>query len=89
MIDLHTHSTYSDGTMTPIEILKEAEKKKVSILAITDHDSVGAYKNLEKETISKYFSGHLIVGAELNGMYKKARIELICYKWEHKKVDKF
>ena len=30
MIDLHTHSIYSDGTMTPIEILKEAEKKKVS-----------------------------------------------------------
>lgn len=89
MIDLHTHSIYSDGTMTPIEILKEAEKKKVNILSITDHDSVGAYKNLEKENISKYYSGHLIVGAELNCIYKKARIELICYNFDYKKVDKF
>lgn len=89
MIDLHTHSIYSDGTMTPIEILKEAEKKKVSILSITDHDSVGAYKSLEKENISKYYSGHLIVGAELNCIYKKSRIELICYNFDYKKVDKY
>lgn len=89
MIDLHTHSTYSDGTMTPIEILKEAEKKKVNILSITDHDSVGAYKNLEKENIKKYFSGQLLVGAELNCIYKKSRIELICYNFNYREVDKY
>ena len=40
MIDLHTHSTFSDGTMTPEELVKYAEKRGVEVLALTDHDTV-------------------------------------------------
>lgn len=38
-IDLHVHSTYSDGTMTPAELLKLAEKTNLAAFALTDHDS--------------------------------------------------
>lgn len=37
-VDLHIHSYYSDGTMSPQEILDEAIKKNIGLLAITDHD---------------------------------------------------
>ncbi len=37
--DLHIHSLYSDGTMSPGEILKEAEKNGVGLLAVADHDT--------------------------------------------------
>ncbi|WP_415238617.1 PHP domain-containing protein, partial [Seleniivibrio woodruffii] len=40
MIDLHCHSTYSDGTFSPSKLLEYAEKRGVEVLALTDHDTV-------------------------------------------------
>lgn len=39
MIDLHVHSTYSDGTLTPKELVDLARTKKLSAFALTDHDT--------------------------------------------------
>lgn len=39
-IDLHVHSTASDGTLTPSEVVCEAKKKNLSTIALTDHDTV-------------------------------------------------
>src|SRR5690242_9568183 len=38
-VDLHTHTTCSDGTLTPRELVAEAIKRGVRVLAVTDHDS--------------------------------------------------
>ena len=40
IIDLHIHSTFSDGTLTPTEIVKLAEKKQIKVIAVTDHDTI-------------------------------------------------
>ena len=40
MIDLHTHSTFSDGTLTPTELIREAERTGVTAIALTDHNTV-------------------------------------------------
>ncbi len=45
--DLHTHTRYSDGTMTPLEIADRATEKGVSLLAIADHDMVDGSIELE------------------------------------------
>ena len=42
MIDLHTHTTASDGTYSPIQLIDYAIEKKLKALAITDHDTVEA-----------------------------------------------
>ncbi len=39
-VDFHTHSTCSDGTLTPTELIKLAEETGLSAIALTDHDSV-------------------------------------------------
>lgn len=39
IVDLHVHSTASDGTFTPAELVKEAQKKELSAFALTDHDT--------------------------------------------------
>lgn len=39
MVDLHTHSNKSDGSMSPTELIIHAKKSGVSILALTDHDT--------------------------------------------------
>ncbi len=41
-IDLHTHTNFSDGTLDPRELLHKAEQKKLTAIAITDHDEIGA-----------------------------------------------
>ena len=43
-IDLHIHSTASDGTLTPSEILEMARQLKLGAVAITDHDTIAGVK---------------------------------------------
>jgi len=43
IFDLHSHTTYSDGVLTPLELIQRAKDKGVDVLAITDHDTVDAY----------------------------------------------
>ena len=43
-IDLHIHSTASDGTLSPAEIFKLAQKLKLRAIAITDHDTIDGSK---------------------------------------------
>ncbi len=38
--DLHTHSVFSDGTYTPVQLLEEAERRELSAVALTDHNTV-------------------------------------------------
>ena len=48
MIDLHLHTTYSDGTDCVSELLENAEKNNLEIISITDHNELGAYFELEQ-----------------------------------------
>ncbi len=43
-VDLHTHTNFSDGTLTPQELIQKAEDYKLTAIAITDHDEIGANK---------------------------------------------
>ncbi len=47
-VDFHTHSTCSDGTFTPTELVDHAEKCGLSAFALTDHDSVDGIKEAQK-----------------------------------------
>ena len=49
MIDLHTHSTASDGTFSPSELVRYAASKKISVLALTDHDTTDGLKEAQEE----------------------------------------
>ena len=46
LFDMHTHSTCSDGTATPEELLYMAQSYGLSMFSITDHDSVDAYETI-------------------------------------------
>lgn len=38
--DLHTHTVFSDGSLTPKELIILAKKKKIDVIGITDHDTI-------------------------------------------------
>ena len=45
-IDLHTHTSVSDGELTPQILIEQAIESGVDVLSITDHDTVGAFEQL-------------------------------------------
>ena len=81
MIDLHTHTIFSDGTWTLEEMLTNAENSNINILAITDHDTALPHIKLKDIDIKKYFSGRVIVGGEFNAIFKNTKIELLGYNF--------
>lgn len=90
MIDLHIHTTYSDGVKTVTEILKMAENKNLSMISITDHDTCDAYNELETIDVKKYFSKKIITGVELTTTYNNNRIELLAYEFNnHNKITSY
>ncbi|AZR73773.1 hypothetical protein BBF96_10480 [Anoxybacter fermentans] len=48
-IDLHIHSNFSDGILTPTEIVTQAKQKKIQVIALTDHDTLDGIPELLKE----------------------------------------
>ena len=48
-IDLHTHSTASDGTDSPTELIRKAVQAKLAVLALTDHDTLDGLAEAEQE----------------------------------------
>ncbi|MEN6325132.1 MAG: PHP domain-containing protein [Syntrophomonas sp.] len=79
MIDLHMHTVNSDGTLTVEEILKEAQRKNISIISITDHNTIEAYHQIKKINIKDFYAGRIIYGVEVNCVFNGYRIELLGY----------
>ncbi|MBV1932125.1 MAG: PHP domain-containing protein [Porticoccaceae bacterium] len=49
LYDLHSHTTYSDGALSPAELIQRAQAANVDVLAITDHDTVAGILQLKNE----------------------------------------
>lgn len=77
-IDLHIHTTVSDGNLTPKEVIDEASKNGVSVIAITDHDTIEAYtKELFEYAKSKNIE--IIKGVEISTKSAKVGIHVLGY----------
>lgn len=82
MIDLHCHTTYSDGSFSVVELLKEAEKEELTLLSITDHNTIQAYYELENSDIREKFKGNILPGVEITTTYKGEIIEVLGYGFD-------
>jgi predicted metal-dependent phosphoesterase TrpH len=79
LCDLHTHTTSSDGSDEPIDILVKAQQSGLKYISITDHDSIGAYKKLKEIKMSDYFEGRIIPGCEFSVAHNGKPIEVLGY----------
>ena len=78
MIDMHMHTTYSDGDKTLEEVLKMCEEKKLKYISITDHNTCKGYE--DEAMYKNIFSGKIIKGVEMNATFKNKKIEILGYK---------
>lgn len=67
MIDLHTHTTASDGSLTPTELILKSIEIGLSAIAITDHDTLDGIE--EGERASKEFGITFVPGVEIEIQY--------------------
>ena len=76
-IDLHMHTTYSDGFYSPLELIKLANERNLDIISITDHDSVNAIE--EATTIGNDFGVTVIPGMEISTDIEDKEVHLLGY----------
>ncbi len=72
MIDLHTHSTASDGSMTPAELVRHAFAKGLGAVALTDHDTVNGVEQALEE--GEKLGIEVIPGVEIGVSYSRPDI---------------
>ncbi len=75
MIDLHVHTTASDGQYTPSQIIQKASEKNFKAIAITDHDTVDGIAEAKKE--AEKCGIILVPGIEINITYPKGEFHLL------------
>ena len=76
-IDLHTHTTASDGQDTPAELANFAVQQGVSILGVTDHDTIDAIPELHQQADSVGIT--LVPGVELSTTVDFAEVHVLGY----------
>ena len=81
MIDLHMHSIYSDGTNTPEELVKKAEKRDLKAIALTDHDTVSGIIPLLKAGADSFVE--TVPGIELSAECARGTMHILGYFIDH------
>ena len=75
IVDLHTHTTESDGSFTPEELMAEAKRTGLSAIAITDHDSISGIK--KAAPFASQYEIELIPGVELSTDYNGKEVHVV------------
>lgn len=91
--NFHLHTVYSDGQLTPEDLVEQALRKGLSGLAITDHHHVGGYYAAQ-EWLARYFANHgnhfypeeerlkLWVGVEINAHLLEGEVHILGYAFD-------
>lgn len=75
--DLHSHTTASDGMLTPEALVRRAVDMRVNVLAITDHDTVSGLASA-RQTISEFnLPLRLISGVEISTLWENHEIHIV------------
>ncbi len=77
MIDLHVHSTFSDGSMSPTELVQYAHRLGLSAIAITDHDTIEG--NEEAMMVGNQLGVEVVSGIELSIKHGDSSVHLLGY----------
>ncbi len=81
MIDLHLHTTASDGCLTPSQVVAEAQARGVKVIAITDHDTVEGVD--EALAAGKELGVRVIPAVEINAELNQEEVHILGYHIDH------
>lgn len=88
MVDLHTHTIFSDGCLSIEQLLHDALECDIDIISITDHDTIDGTKHIVNNNLSTNIT--IIPGVELSTdtyyLDKRTKIHLLGYGYDYKNV---
>ncbi|HET7928627.1 MAG TPA: PHP domain-containing protein, partial [Actinomycetota bacterium] len=76
-IDLHTHSTHSDGTFGPAELVRLAAERDLDVVALTDHDTTDGLP--EALATGLEVGVEVVPGVEFSAEYLGTSVHILCY----------
>jgi len=76
-IDLHVHSTFSDGMLTPTDLIETAVRKEIAAISLTDHDSLGGVSEALEAGRAK--GVEVLSGVELSCEYRGRDLHVLGY----------
>jgi hypothetical protein len=76
-IDLHVHTTASDGALRPSDVVRLASRKNLKAIAITDHDSIDGIEEAQKA--GNQLSVEVIPGIEISANFRNGSLHLLGY----------
>lgn len=80
-LDLHIHSTFSDGTLTPFQLVEMAKTKGLKAIALTDHDTTEGVA--EAMSAGEHFEFEVLSGIEFGVIHKDTHFHLLGYGFDH------
>jgi predicted metal-dependent phosphoesterase TrpH len=76
--DLHLHTTASDGRLSPPELVALAAKKRLNVIAVTDHDTISGIE-AALNSVADYKGMRLVPGVEINTDVPGAEVHMLGY----------
>ncbi len=90
-INLHCHTTFSDGSLEPIDLFKQAIKYKLKHIAITDHHNIDAYECIQQWIERNYLADSNVIdlpilwsGIEISCLLKNCLVHILGYGFDLK-----
>ncbi len=78
-IDLHIHTTYSDGAYSPEQVVDTALDCNLDVIALTDHDNILSHKIATDYVKKQGYKLEIIPGVEINTIYKGYEVHILGY----------
>lgn len=75
LVDFHSHTCESDGTLTPAQLCEFMRQRGVRVFSVTDHDSINAYGQFEAPAHVRTVSG-----IEINTTYRDGEVHVLGYR---------
>ncbi|MDI9370353.1 MAG: PHP domain-containing protein [Synergistaceae bacterium] len=82
-VDLHLHSTFSDGSMTPRELVEHGKSRRVSVMSLTDHDTVEGLPSFMAACKGHKIAG--VPGIELSAEYE-GTLHILGYRLDMRRL---
>src|SRR5437870_10210766 len=83
-VDLHLHTTYSDGTYTPSQVVDLARRSGLSAIAITDHDTLAGIASARQAAGAAL---EVVSGVEITTEFHGRELHLLAYCFDPTNVD--
>jgi hypothetical protein len=76
-IDFHMHTTHSDGSLSPRELIRQCHQKKLACISVTDHDTMSSYKICKEE--GEKWGLEVVPGVEISVQFEPGTLHILGY----------